>query len=105
MSNNTTAPVTVDSDGPSAPRPAYVSDAWKLTAPPTVDGPSPSKINLALLPAYVAPIVAARLGVPAPGRVTEGRTPDCMTDNPSGTCEGHTHAYSDGYGGTYGVGE
>lgn len=66
---------------------------------------STNKINIALLPAYLTPIVAARLGVPAPGRVTEGRTPDCLTDNPSGTCEGHTHAYTDGYGGTYAVGE
>jgi hypothetical protein len=66
---------------------------------------STNKINVALLPAYLTPLVAARLGVPAPGRVTEGRTPDCLTDNPSGTCEGHTHDYSDGYGGTYAKGE
>jgi hypothetical protein len=63
------------------------------------------EINLALLPAFVRRSVAARLGVPAPGSVIEGRTPDCLTDNPSGTCEGHTHTYGDGYGGTYGVGE
>jgi hypothetical protein len=43
--------------------------------------------------------------LPSQSSVTEGRTPDCLTDNPSGTCEGHTHDYSDGYGGTYAKGE
>lgn len=66
------------------------------------------KINLSLLPAYVTPIVAARLGIPNPGSVVNGRTPDCRTENNSGTCTctGHEATdYSDGYGGTYAKGE
>lgn len=55
-------------------------------------------VNLALLPAFVAPLVAARLGVESPGHVSTlpatGR-PDCLTENGSGTCNHDDH---DGYG-------
>lgn len=66
------------------------------------------KINVSLLPAYVTATVAARLGIPAPGSVVDGRTPDCKTENHNGTCVCVGHGapdYSDGYGGTYAVGE
>jgi hypothetical protein len=71
---------------------------------------STNKIDLALLPAFVSPLVAARLGVPAPSSVTELRPtgrPDCLTENGSGTCshDHHQPNYSDGYGGMYAVGE
>lgn len=61
-------------------------------------------------PTLVTGTVAERLHVPAQSSVTTFRPtnrPDCHTENPSGTCEGHNHApdYSDGYGGTYAVGE
>ena len=62
--------------------------ALALRTPDTDTDAAP--IDLSKLPAYVAPAVAARLGVPAPGHVTE--TPEA-TD------------YSDGYGHNYAPGE
>ena len=62
-------------------------------------------------PTLVTGAVAERLHVPPQGRVVDlpsTRTPDCLTDNPSGTCVCSDHPapdYSDGYGGTYAVGE
>jgi hypothetical protein len=86
-----------------------LGEIMSSTVTPERTDVSTNKINVGLLPAYLTPIVAARLGVPAPGRVTEGhpRRPDCLTENPSGTCTcgDHTPDYSDGYGGTYAVGE
>lgn len=62
-------------------------------------------------PTLVTGEVAAKLHIPAQSSVTDypaTNRPDCLTENPSGTCEGHDHTapdYSDGYGGTYAKGE
>jgi len=62
--------------------------ALALRTPETDTETAP--VDLSKLPAYVAPAVAARLGVPAPGHTTETPEP---TD------------YSDGYGHDYAPGE
>lgn len=82
------------------------------TTTPERSDTSTNKIDVALLPAFLTAVVAARLGVPSPGSVTEGRQfpahgSDCRSEGFRGTCthDGHSPDYSDGYGGTYAVGE
>ena len=75
---------TVDNDGPAAPA-QHASDAWKLNAPTTVDGPTTAPVT-SVLRAFVN-YPTLRKGE---GSVTDHAEP---TD------------YSDGYGGTYAKGE
>lgn len=82
------APMTVDSDGPAASRPSHVSDEWKLTAAPTVDGPTTAPVTSVLHTFVNYPTL-----VKGEGTVTEGSPEHAPAD------------YSDGYGGTYAVGE
>lgn len=85
MSNTVQSPVTVDSDSPYTARPSHVSEEWKLTAVPTVDGPTT---------APVATVLRAFVNLPT------------LVKGQSSTTE-HADApdYRDGYGGTYAVGE
>lgn len=79
------APMTVDSDGPYTSRPSHVSDEWKLTAAPTVDGPTMAPVKAALH-AFV-------------------NYPTLVKGQSSTTEHADAPDYSDGYGGEYSKGE